>query len=87
MAIEESKDMRSMKIEELQSSLKAHEQKVNERNSEKKEEQGLQALANFKKGGYGGKDKEGKRKMENGKWEIMGAYLTRKVIQKRGIFQ
>lgn len=47
-----------MKIEELQSSLKAHEQKVNERNSHKKEEQALRALANFKKGGYGGKDKE-----------------------------
>ncbi|MCH99639.1 hypothetical protein A2U01_0020653, partial [Trifolium medium] len=55
--IEESKDLATMKVEELQGSLEAHEQRMNERNSNKvKGEVALQAQQNSK-------DKKGK-----GKW-------------------
>lgn len=42
VAIEESKDLDSMKVEELQKILEAHEQRINERrNGEKAQEQAL----------------------------------------------
>ena len=45
VAIKESKDLDVMTIEELQNSLKAHEQRANERkNGEKVVEQALQAM-------------------------------------------
>ncbi|XP_019450575.1 PREDICTED: uncharacterized protein LOC109352850 [Lupinus angustifolius] len=44
VAIEESKDVTLMKIEELQSSLEAHELKLIERNPMKKAEQALKAI-------------------------------------------
>ncbi|XP_019427160.1 PREDICTED: uncharacterized protein LOC109335480 [Lupinus angustifolius] len=43
VAIEESKDINVMKIEELQSSLEAHEMRLLERNPNKKAEQALKA--------------------------------------------
>ncbi|XP_019416379.1 PREDICTED: uncharacterized protein LOC109327664 [Lupinus angustifolius] len=43
VAIEESGEVERMKVEELQGSLKAHEQRLNERGAEKHSHQGLQA--------------------------------------------
>ncbi|XP_019414295.1 PREDICTED: uncharacterized protein LOC109326065 [Lupinus angustifolius] len=43
VAIEESKDLEVFKIDELQSSLEAHEQRIKERNHENESEQALQA--------------------------------------------
>ncbi|MCI97608.1 F-box protein, partial [Trifolium medium] len=43
VAIEESKDLSTMKVEELQCSLEAHEQRVNERSKDRGVEQALQA--------------------------------------------
>ena len=59
VAIQESKDVKTLKIEELQSSLEAHELMVSERNSERSIQQALQVQTikkdendrkNFKKG-------------------------------------
>lgn len=43
VAIEESKDLLEMKLEELQASLEAHEMRLKQRDSEKVSEQALQA--------------------------------------------
>lgn len=47
VTIEETKDLDNMKMKDLQSTLKAHEMKVVERETEKQDEQAL--LAKFKK--------------------------------------
>lgn len=56
VAIEESKKLENLKIEELQGSLEAHEQRIVERSSEKSKstDQALQAQTS-KKGGFSGK--------------------------------
>ncbi|GAU44225.1 hypothetical protein TSUD_399890 [Trifolium subterraneum] len=59
VAIEESKDLATMKIEELQASLEAHELRVKQRSSNKAVEQALQAKIQNKN--YKGKDKWKKR--------------------------
>lgn len=43
VSIEEPKDLASMKVEELQASLEAHEQRMNERSSDRRNNQPLQA--------------------------------------------
>jgi len=64
VAIQESKDVKTLKIEELQSSLEAHEILVIERSSERSAQQALQAQT-IKKDGY---DKNSKKKGK-GKWK------------------
>jgi hypothetical protein len=59
VAIEEAKDLSTMRVEELQCSLEAHEQRVNERSKDRGQEQALQAQ-NFNKN-YKGKEKTSTR--------------------------
>ncbi|KAK2373515.1 hypothetical protein QL285_074546 [Trifolium repens] len=61
VAIEESKDLATMKIEELQASLEAHELRVKQRSSNKVVEQALHAKTQNKKG----KDKWKKKKEDS----------------------
>ncbi|MCI81193.1 hypothetical protein A2U01_0102465, partial [Trifolium medium] len=56
------KDLSTMKVEELQCSLEAHEQRLNERSKERGAEQALQAQTFKKNGGNKGK---GKNKYKN----------------------
>jgi hypothetical protein len=62
VAIEESKDLATMKIEELQASLEAHELRVKQRSSNKAVDQALQAK--FQKN-HKGKNKKKKEDLEN----------------------
>ncbi|XP_045802647.1 uncharacterized protein LOC123896281 [Trifolium pratense] len=64
IAIEYVKDTATMKIEELQSALEAHEIKVLSRGSEKKDQQALQAQTN-KKEDNGGDFVKSKNKKKN----------------------
>ena len=52
--IEESKKVETLKVEELQGSLEAHEQRLMERSMARSGDQVLQATVS-KKGGYGGR--------------------------------
>ncbi|XP_027915852.1 uncharacterized protein LOC114175269 [Vigna unguiculata] len=63
-AIEASKDLSTMKVEELQETLKAHEQWLLERDQQKENDRVLQAKVNFKKEG-GKKHWKGKDKIKN----------------------
>lgn len=67
VAIEESKNLKTMKIEELQGSLEAHEQRMNERNHEKANEQALQAQTSKNGGGDANRNRKGKGKWKGGK--------------------
>lgn len=69
--IEETKDLDNMKIEELQGSLEAYEQKLNERNNGKSNEQALQAQANPKPDSNNSRFKKGKEKWRanKNKWQ------------------
>ena len=73
VAVEESRDLESLKVEDLQSTLEAHEQRLIERNAEKPLEQALQAQAwkrgDFKKGKFSekGKFKKGREEWRNQK--------------------
>ncbi|XP_019460093.1 PREDICTED: uncharacterized protein LOC109359854 [Lupinus angustifolius] len=70
-AIEESKDLESFKIEELQSSLEAHEQRIKERNQERTSDQALQAQSSRRYPGQGSVHKKtrGNWKNDRGKHE------------------
>ncbi|MCI50362.1 F-box protein, partial [Trifolium medium] len=65
VAIEEAKDTTTMKIEELQCSLEAHEIKVINRGSERSNQQALQAQISKKEGSNKNFKKKGKGK---GSW-------------------
>jgi hypothetical protein len=74
VTIEESKDLPTMKVEELQCSLEGHEQRVNERSKEISVDQALQAQTMKQNGGnmYKGKSKSknGGSQSDNGKIEV-----------------
>ncbi|XP_019447259.1 PREDICTED: uncharacterized protein LOC109350483 [Lupinus angustifolius] len=53
VAIEESKDLEVFKIEELQRTLEAHEQRIKERDQERNPNQALQAQLNIRNPGQG----------------------------------
>jgi len=65
VAIKESKDVKTLKIEELQSSLEAHELMVSERSSERSIQQALQ-VQNVKK------DEHDRKNFKKGKNNPMG---------------
>lgn len=67
VAIEESKDLETMKIEELQGSLETHEQRLVERNAEKEVTQALQSQILKNKGGDKAKGWKGKGKWKHNK--------------------
>ncbi|XP_019451825.1 PREDICTED: uncharacterized protein LOC109353923 [Lupinus angustifolius] len=69
VAIEESKNLAELKIEELQGSLEAHEQRLNERSIEKSTNQALQAQITRRGGGLyrGGIRNRGRGKDYRGK--------------------
>lgn len=65
---EESKDLDSLKIEELQSSLEAYEQRLRERNPDKSGDQALQAQAR-KLHGENEAQRKGKGKWKSDRWK------------------
>ncbi|MCH99519.1 retrovirus-related Pol polyprotein from transposon TNT 1-99, partial [Trifolium medium] len=65
VAIMESKDLTIMTLEELQCSLEAHEQRINERNKDRASDQALQAQALKKGNGNKWKDKDKFKKESN----------------------
>ena len=68
VAIQKSKDVKTLKIEELQSSLEAHELMVSERNSERSIQQALQ-VQTIKKDENDRKNfKKGKKNSKGGNW-------------------
>lgn len=68
VAIHESKDVKTLKIEELQSSLEAHELMVSERSNERSIQQALQ-VQTIKKDDYDRKNfKKGKKNSKGGNW-------------------
>ncbi|RDY08733.1 hypothetical protein CR513_07012, partial [Mucuna pruriens] len=68
LAIEESKNLGTMKIEELQGSLEAYELRLNERNIDKLVDQSSQAQVTKKGVGDKIKWKKGKEKFTKGHW-------------------
>lgn len=70
VTLEETRDLSKMKLEELQGSLEAFEQRVNERGGDKTTEQALQARAPSKTDGESSKFKQGRErwKAKKGKW-------------------
>ncbi|XP_057432315.1 uncharacterized protein LOC130725076 [Lotus japonicus] len=67
VAIEESKDLEKLKIDELQGMLEAHEQRIKER-SDRSTEQALQAQAGKRSSGFNDGSKKGKEKLKKDKW-------------------
>jgi len=68
LAIQESKDVKTLKIEELHNSLEAHESMVSERSSERSIQQAFQ-VQTIKKDDYDRKNfKKGKNNTKGGNW-------------------
>ena len=68
LAIQESKDVKTLKIEELHNSLEAHESMVSERSSERSIQQAFQ-VQTIKKDDYDRKNnKKGKNNSKGGNW-------------------
>lgn len=61
VSLEETRDLTKMRLEELQGSLEAYEQRINERGRGKDHEQALQARAFHKNEGESSKFKKGKK--------------------------
>lgn len=78
VAIEESKDLEKMKVDELMNSLEAHEQRLIERHGEKVQEQALQAQTNPKFKGRNSRYKKGKGKWKGGKSGGHGDFQSKK---------
>ncbi|RDX70769.1 hypothetical protein CR513_49947, partial [Mucuna pruriens] len=68
VAIEESKNLVTLKVKELQGSLEAHEHRLNERNNKKETKQALQAQISRRSDGRSRKNKREKRKWKNKWW-------------------
>lgn len=62
VSLEETRDLTKMRLEELQGSLEAYEQRINERGRGKDHEQALQARAFHKNEGESSKFKKGKKR-------------------------
>lgn len=71
VAIEESKDLEALKLDESQSSIEAHEQRLNERSKDKASEQALQAQFSHRHDGENNKNKKGKWQPQ--RWKGSGA--------------
>ncbi|XP_019432133.1 PREDICTED: uncharacterized protein LOC109339179 [Lupinus angustifolius] len=69
VAIEESKDLEVFKIEELQSSLEAHEQRIKERNQERTSDQALPAQSSRRYPGQGSGHKKVDKAQSRGSWK------------------
>lgn len=67
VAIEESKDLGELKLDDLQSSIEAHEQRLNDRHKEKDSRQTLQAHTFKKSAGESSKGTKQKLKPNKGK--------------------
>ncbi|XP_019423054.1 PREDICTED: uncharacterized protein LOC109332526 [Lupinus angustifolius] len=65
VVIEESKDLEAFKIEELQSTLEAHEQRIKERDQERNPNQALQAQFNRRNPGQGNFHKKSRGNWKN----------------------
>lgn len=62
VAIEESRDVTRMKVEDLLNSLEAHEQRLKDRSGEKPQEQALQARSHHSKDGGKSKFQKGRER-------------------------
>lgn len=81
-AIEESKDLNDIKLDDLQSSIEAHEQKLLARCKDKAPVQALQAQSHRRNEGESGKQKKGWKK--SNKWKGSGLGQTSNANQGDG---
>lgn len=84
VAIEESKDVSKMKVEDLLCSLEAHEQRLLDRNGARVQEQALQARTHPSTNGSKSKFKKGKQKWREGKAENPGKKQFKNSEHKHG---